>query len=278
MYTVNIRKRIPPQGLNTHLFHHNCSSSLCGTGGDLGHPLFCLASVIFLIPDSACVRLVKAFESSLWRSVKILGSRRQHRVYISCHGKGCLARGGILNERRNQTQYDVNSARNSERRAWRAVTSRGSQDESSCPLVTSLVTAGASWHCGEAPRSRRDVLPSDYDSVTSEGAWEFQGKPLPRGAVPAGGGRVPCPAMAVLPLLLMVPALGSFLFTFGTGVELIRFVSLRALFLQLPTGAEAPQPRASANSGWAAERGGGLGRERVSVGGGGRRGFVGSCL
>uniref|UniRef100_A0A8C0ILI5 Nurim n=1 Tax=Chelonoidis abingdonii TaxID=106734 RepID=A0A8C0ILI5_CHEAB len=34
-------------------------------------------------------------------------------------------------------------------------------------------------------------------------------------------------------LLLMVPALGSFLFTFGTGVELIRFASLRAV---LPGG------------------------------------------
>ncbi|XP_007442677.1 nurim [Python bivittatus] len=48
--------------------------------------------------------------------------------------------------------------------------------------------------------------------------------------------------MAALPFLLLIPAVGSFLFTFGTGVELIRFISLRALFLQLPAGA-APPPR-----------------------------------
>ncbi|XP_048338190.1 nurim-like, partial [Sphaerodactylus townsendi] len=50
--------------------------------------------------------------------------------------------------------------------------------------------------------------------------------------------------MALLHLLLLVLALLSFLFTFGTGVELIRFLSLRALFLQQPTGAGAPQQRA----------------------------------
>ncbi|KAL8212983.1 UNVERIFIED_CONTAM: hypothetical protein K2H54_059932 [Gekko kuhli] len=50
--------------------------------------------------------------------------------------------------------------------------------------------------------------------------------------------------MAFLPLLLLVPALLSFLFTFGTGVELIRFISLRALFVQQPAGAGAPQHRA----------------------------------
>lgn len=54
--------------------------------------------------------------------------------------------------------------------------------------------------------------------------------------------------MAILPLLLLVPALLSFLFTFGTGVELIRFVSLRALFVQQPAGAAAPQHRAGASS------------------------------
>ncbi|XP_054833161.1 nurim [Eublepharis macularius] len=52
--------------------------------------------------------------------------------------------------------------------------------------------------------------------------------------------------MAFLPLLLLVPALLSFLFTFATGVELIRFISLRALFVQQSTGAGAPQHRADA--------------------------------
>nr|XP_060615363.1 nurim [Anolis sagrei ordinatus] len=37
--------------------------------------------------------------------------------------------------------------------------------------------------------------------------------------------------MAALSLLRMIPALGGFLFAFGTGVELIRFVSLRGLLL-----------------------------------------------
>ncbi|XP_044278425.1 nurim [Varanus komodoensis] len=54
--------------------------------------------------------------------------------------------------------------------------------------------------------------------------------------------------MAALLLLLMVPALGSFLFTFGTVVELIRFVSLRGLFLQQPTGAASPQHSTDAAS------------------------------
>ncbi|XP_077180727.1 nurim [Paroedura picta] len=52
--------------------------------------------------------------------------------------------------------------------------------------------------------------------------------------------------MALGPLLLLVPALLSFLFTFGTCVELIRFVSLRALFVQPPAGAGAPHQRADA--------------------------------
>ncbi|XP_032067694.1 nurim [Thamnophis elegans] len=46
--------------------------------------------------------------------------------------------------------------------------------------------------------------------------------------------------MAALQFLLMIPALGNFLFTFGTGVELIRFISFRAVFLQLPAGAASP--------------------------------------
>ncbi|KAG8127795.1 hypothetical protein E2320_014695 [Naja naja] len=48
--------------------------------------------------------------------------------------------------------------------------------------------------------------------------------------------------MAALQFLLMIPALGNFLFTFGTGVELIRFISFRAVFLQLPAGAASPPP------------------------------------
>lgn len=48
--------------------------------------------------------------------------------------------------------------------------------------------------------------------------------------------------MAALQFLLMIPALGNFLFTFGTGVELIRFISFRAVFLQLPAGAAASSP------------------------------------
>ncbi|XP_075769556.1 nurim [Pelodiscus sinensis] len=47
-------------------------------------------------------------------------------------------------------------------------------------------------------------------------------------------------------LLLLVPALGSFLFTFGTGVELVRFTSLRAL---LPG---AGRPEASPSPQWGA--------------------------
>ncbi|XP_065271916.1 nurim isoform X4 [Emys orbicularis] len=49
-------------------------------------------------------------------------------------------------------------------------------------------------------------------------------------------------------LLLMVPALGSFLFTFGTGVELIRFASLRAV---LPGGGR-PGAGDPGQEGWGA--------------------------
>uniref|UniRef100_A0A8D0B7A9 Nurim n=1 Tax=Salvator merianae TaxID=96440 RepID=A0A8D0B7A9_SALMN len=53
---------------------------------------------------------------------------------------------------------------------------------------------------------------------------------------------------AALELLLLVPALGSFFFAFGTGVELIRFVSFHALFLQPPAGTDASQHRTDAAS------------------------------
>ncbi|KAL7986317.1 hypothetical protein Chor_011483 [Crotalus horridus] len=59
--------------------------------------------------------------------------------------------------------------------------------------------------------------------------------------------------MAALQFLLMIPALGNFLFTFGTGVELIRFISYRAIFLQLPAGAASPPhvtPDGTSNSQW----------------------------
>lgn len=55
--------------------------------------------------------------------------------------------------------------------------------------------------------------------------------------------------MAALQFLLMIPALGNFLFTFGTGVELIRFISFRAVFLQLPAGAASPPHGTGVNPG-----------------------------
>ncbi|XP_028575854.2 nurim isoform X1 [Podarcis muralis] len=58
--------------------------------------------------------------------------------------------------------------------------------------------------------------------------------------------------MAALQLLMMVPALGSFLFTFGTGVELVRFVSFRALFLQPGTGAAQHRTDAAPHLQWEA--------------------------
>uniref|UniRef100_A0A670ISA7 Nurim n=1 Tax=Podarcis muralis TaxID=64176 RepID=A0A670ISA7_PODMU len=58
--------------------------------------------------------------------------------------------------------------------------------------------------------------------------------------------------MAALQLLMMVPALGSFLFTFGTGVELVRFVSFRALFLQPGTGPAQHRTDAAPHLQWEA--------------------------
>lgn len=133
---------------------------------------------------------------------------------------------------------------------------------SACLPLCDVTRAGgvAANARGNPPFSglERSALPSLCAAVTSLGGVGIPGKVPPlTGRCLETAGEAPFPAMAFLPLLLLVPALLSFLFTFGTGVELIRFVSLRALFVQQPAGAVgAPQHRAGARSCGEREKGG----------------------
>lgn len=99
-----------------------------------------------------------------------------------------------------------------------------------------------------------------------------------RGAAGAGGGGAGgrglrrgnpsprCPRSAMAPALLLVPAaLASFLLAFGTGVEFVRFASLRPLLSRAPEPAGAGERGRPCAGRWA---GGGSGRGLAAARGG----------